>query len=106
MCTTMIYLLSSHLPIYSGRLIILCLVCRQSSDSFGPGRGFGRGMGGRMMGGRGFGGCCTLNCRLKIESLLNTNTFSFYYDPSLTVICLPFAHVIFKKPKAKHSTKS
>lgn len=28
---------------------------RQASDSFGPGRGFGRGMGGRMMGGRGFG---------------------------------------------------
>ncbi|KAL2525180.1 DWNN domain [Abeliophyllum distichum] len=28
---------------------------RQSSDGFGPGRGFGRGMGGRMMGGRGFG---------------------------------------------------
>ncbi|KAL0324549.1 UNVERIFIED_CONTAM: E3 ubiquitin ligase PQT3-like [Sesamum calycinum] len=28
---------------------------RQPSDGFGPGRGFGRGMGGRMMGGRGFG---------------------------------------------------
>uniref|UniRef100_A0A5B6ZIS9 DWNN domain-containing protein n=1 Tax=Davidia involucrata TaxID=16924 RepID=A0A5B6ZIS9_DAVIN len=28
---------------------------RQASDGFGPGRGFGRGMGGRMMGGRGFG---------------------------------------------------
>ncbi|XP_028121509.1 E3 ubiquitin ligase PARAQUAT TOLERANCE 3-like isoform X2 [Camellia sinensis] len=28
---------------------------RQTSDGFGPGRGFGRGMGGRMMGGRGFG---------------------------------------------------
>ncbi|GFP84404.1 protein mpe1 [Phtheirospermum japonicum] len=28
---------------------------RQSSDGFGPGRGFGRSMGGRMMGGRGFG---------------------------------------------------
>ncbi|XP_027079594.1 E3 ubiquitin ligase PARAQUAT TOLERANCE 3 isoform X1 [Coffea arabica] len=28
---------------------------RQSADGFGPGRGFGRGMGGRMMGGRGFG---------------------------------------------------
>ncbi|CAA3006544.1 zinc finger CCCH domain-containing 18-like isoform X1 [Olea europaea subsp. europaea] len=28
---------------------------RQSSDGFGPGRGFGRGMGGRMMSGRGFG---------------------------------------------------
>ncbi|CAK9173261.1 unnamed protein product [Ilex paraguariensis] len=28
---------------------------RQKSDGFGPGRGFGRGMGGRMMGGRGFG---------------------------------------------------
>ncbi|PSS11545.1 DWNN domain protein [Actinidia chinensis var. chinensis] len=27
----------------------------QTSDGFGPGRGFGRGMGGRMMGGRGFG---------------------------------------------------
>ncbi|KAL0329492.1 UNVERIFIED_CONTAM: E3 ubiquitin ligase PARAQUAT TOLERANCE 3 [Sesamum radiatum] len=27
---------------------------RQPSDGFGPGRGFGRGMGGRMMGGRGF----------------------------------------------------
>ncbi|EXC02116.1 E3 ubiquitin-protein ligase RBBP6 [Morus notabilis] len=28
---------------------------RQGSDGFGPGRGFVRGMGGRMMGGRGFG---------------------------------------------------
>ncbi|XP_073043057.1 E3 ubiquitin ligase PARAQUAT TOLERANCE 3-like [Primulina eburnea] len=28
---------------------------RQPADGFGPGRGFGRGMGGRMMGGRGFG---------------------------------------------------
>ncbi|XAR54933.1 hypothetical protein NMG60_11030272 [Bertholletia excelsa] len=28
---------------------------RQTSDGFGPGRGFGRGMGGRMMSGRGFG---------------------------------------------------
>ncbi|KAH7833051.1 hypothetical protein Vadar_002693 [Vaccinium darrowii] len=28
---------------------------RQTSDGFGPGRGFGRGMAGRMMGGRGFG---------------------------------------------------
>lgn len=28
---------------------------RQPQDSFGPGRGFGRGMGGRMMPGRGFG---------------------------------------------------
>lgn len=28
---------------------------RQTSDGFGPGRGFGRGIGGRMMGGRGFG---------------------------------------------------
>lgn len=28
---------------------------RQGSEAFGPGRGFGRGMGGRMMGGRGFG---------------------------------------------------
>ncbi|KAI3468974.1 hypothetical protein Pfo_025637 [Paulownia fortunei] len=28
---------------------------RQPSDGFGPGRGFGRGMGGRMMSGRGFG---------------------------------------------------
>ncbi|CAA2974902.1 zinc finger [Olea europaea subsp. europaea] len=28
---------------------------RQSFDGIGPGRGFGRGMGGRMMGGRGFG---------------------------------------------------
>ncbi|KAK9274657.1 hypothetical protein L1049_021908 [Liquidambar formosana] len=28
---------------------------RQAPDGFGPGRGFGRGMGGRMMGGRGFG---------------------------------------------------
>ncbi|KAL8539843.1 hypothetical protein ACS0TY_001444 [Phlomoides rotata] len=28
---------------------------RQPSDGFGPGRGFGRGMGGRMMAGRGFG---------------------------------------------------
>ncbi|KAL3499620.1 hypothetical protein ACH5RR_038713 [Cinchona calisaya] len=27
----------------------------QRQDGFGPGRGFGRGMGGRMMGGRGFG---------------------------------------------------
>lgn len=31
------------------------LICRQGTDGFGPGRGFGRGMGGRMMGGRGFG---------------------------------------------------
>lgn len=28
---------------------------RQAADGFGPGRGFGRGMGGRMMAGRGFG---------------------------------------------------
>lgn len=28
---------------------------RQGTDGFGPGRGFGRGIGGRMMGGRGFG---------------------------------------------------
>ncbi|ONI06527.1 hypothetical protein PRUPE_5G066400 [Prunus persica] len=28
---------------------------QQGPDGFGPGRGFGRGMGGRMMGGRGFG---------------------------------------------------
>lgn len=64
----------------------MCLVCRQSSDSFGPGRGFGRGMGGRMMGGRGFGVCLTFNFRLKIEGLLSKNMFSFYYDPSLTLV--------------------
>lgn len=31
---------------------------RQAQDAFGPGRGFGRGMGGRMMLGRGFGNVC------------------------------------------------
>lgn len=36
-------------------LTFLYLKCSQGSDGFGPGRGFVRGMGGRMMGGRGFG---------------------------------------------------
>ena len=39
----------------SDRLIIVSFNFSQSADGFGPGRGFGRGMGGRMMGGRGFG---------------------------------------------------
>lgn len=29
--------------------------CSQGNDAYGAGRGFGRGMGGRMMPGRGFG---------------------------------------------------
>ena len=36
-------------------MVSFCWFCSQTSDGFGPGRGFGRGMGGRMMGGRGFG---------------------------------------------------
>lgn len=36
-------------------MLELCLFCSQPSDAFGSGRGFGRGMGGRMMAGRGFG---------------------------------------------------
>lgn len=31
------------------------LIHRQPADGFGAGRGYGRGPGGRMMGGRGFG---------------------------------------------------
>ncbi|XP_010256056.1 PREDICTED: uncharacterized protein LOC104596546 isoform X2 [Nelumbo nucifera] len=38
---------------------------RQTQEGFGPGRGFGRGMGGRMMGGRGF--ACFLQGRGGLE---------------------------------------
>lgn len=41
---------------------------RQSSDGFGAGRGFGRGMGGRTMGGRGFGEFHALYFRLVVKS--------------------------------------
>lgn len=36
------------------KCLIFCIYS-QGTDGFGPGRGFGRGIGGRMMGGRGFG---------------------------------------------------
>lgn len=39
---------------YCLKYLNFCLYS-QGTDGFGPGRGFGRGIGGRMMGGRGFG---------------------------------------------------
>ncbi|KAG5523827.1 hypothetical protein RHGRI_030727 [Rhododendron griersonianum] len=56
---------------------------RQTSDGFGPGRGFGRGMGGRMTGGRGFGDllilCGSFKLVIKNHDFVETKVVFFLF---------------------------
>lgn len=53
----------------------------QGADGFGSGRGFGRGIGGRMMGGRGFGDCLypplTTYCPVDFDYLIGFLSLCF-----------------------------
>lgn len=53
---TTVFLIQLKLVLYDYFLLTgSTTICSQGQDGFGGGRGFGRGMGGRMMAGRGFG---------------------------------------------------